>query len=155
MTTVNDIPMDLLPTILTFCDIKTILNCRLVSRKFYHHLRNQHLWQQLMFYLLTRTELSLNVRNLDLSGLYFERVFFNLLRILSSRDDLENALRESCLTNKLQITWSELGMIVRQSPLITPIRRSTIFNLEGSVELKRTYVQLLSVKGLNFMHVLR
>lgn len=108
-----------------------------------------------MFYLLTRTDLSDNVRQLKLNGRYFERVFFNLLRILSTRDDLDNAIQESYLASNLQIGWSQLGTIVRQSPLITPTRRSSIFNLEGSIELKRNYVRLLPVKGLNFMHVLR
>ena len=149
------LPIDLLQTILAFCDIQTILNCRLISRSFYQYMRSPFLWKQLTFYLLTRTRLKVDKRATNPNEIYSERVFFDLLRILSTRDDLTNWIRENSCLQRLGIDWPELAMILRRSPLITCSRRSSIFNLEGSVELKQSYVRLVPVVGLNCMYVLR
>lgn len=150
-----DIPLDLMLNILTFCDIKTILNFRLISKSFYRYMKTPFVWKRLTFYLLTKTDLDSAQYPTKLNEVYSEQLFFEFLRILSTRDDITNAIQNNQLIKSLEIDWIKIAMIVRRSPLITAVRRSSIFNLEGSLELKQSYVHLLPIVGLNFTHVLR
>ena len=144
--------------VLSFCDAKTLLNCRLISIGGYKLLRTALLWKrlverqiicsQLPTALLTCVESSEN-------GLCWETIYFHLKYILKHRDDISVALSETYLLAPLSRDWAVIGRILLHSHLISPKKRASAFNLEGNKLLKREFVHLIHVQNRQFTGVLQ